>query len=630
MAKVVRSIPPLPSTERGQFTRLTTDPAGDRIIYCNGNGVYFRNVASVANGAAGETPDDVFCWRGHTKKTTMAAMSPNGNWMVSGDVGGAIRVWGAKGEHVQKNEYRLWDGAVLDGQWSGDSTRVVACGDGNQDRAVAIIAETGSRTGVVAGHTKQINSISFKSERPFRIMTGSEDMSVIFHEGPPFKFNRSHTAHSNFVNTVRYSPNCEWAFSAGSDSKLVLYSGKDGDLVKEFDKPDGISGTIWGAAWSPDGLFIATAGGDKKLRIWSREAGAQVSEQTVGAAALQDMLVGVCWPKQDQVVTVALDGRLHSWQVTDGNAQPMGITDGTQGPLTCLGYDPNSRTYVSGGPEGSIGLAADGQPVSHVKVGKGVNNILTHGASNSANEIYVSSLDDCVRCYTNSGELQGAPIEIKEFVVGMAWLESAEKMLVVAGGKNSLLGISGGAVAWSKAGAFPRRPTAVASLPGALLAVALEMPEGIVGGVATNKFDIVLYGVSDPGSFEGLSEKAVLESHKFEVTTMKISPNGRFLASADASKNILVWGLDQATVTVAISAFAYHTARVTGLDWLPGSTKLVSGSLDQTIFVWNTEEPTKPLELKEAHKGGVGAVVSASETEFASVGNDGYLTVHGI
>merc|ERR1712136_674407 len=164
-------------------------------------------------------------------------------------------------------------------------------------------------------------------------------------------------------------------------------------------------------------------------------------------------------PKQDQVITVALDGRLHSWQVTGGNAQPMGLTDGTQGPLTCLGFDLKSRTYVGGG-------------------------------------------------------------------------------------KNSLLGISGGAVAWSKAGAFPRRPTAVASRPGALLAVALEMPEGIVGGVATNKFDILLYGVGDPGSFEGLSERAVLESHKFEVTTMKISPNGRFLASADASKNILVWGLE--------------------------------------------------------------------------------------
>lgn len=73
---------------------------------------------------------------GHVKNTTCAAMSPNGQWVVSGrvlldflvfhqvwlnvyhvwrvqhpagDVTGAVRLWGAKGEHAQKNEYKLWE-----------------------------------------------------------------------------------------------------------------------------------------------------------------------------------------------------------------------------------------------------------------------------------------------------------------------------------------------------------------------------------------------------------------------------------------------------------------------------------------------------------------------------------------
>ena len=48
-------------------------------------------------------------WPGHVKNTTCAAMSPNGQWVASGDTSGAIRLWGAKGEHAQKNEYKLWD-----------------------------------------------------------------------------------------------------------------------------------------------------------------------------------------------------------------------------------------------------------------------------------------------------------------------------------------------------------------------------------------------------------------------------------------------------------------------------------------------------------------------------------------
>eukprot|EP00913_Durusdinium_trenchii_P018071 g16981.t1 len=106
-------------------------------------------------------------------------MSPNGQWVVSGDTSGAVRLWGAKGEHAQKNEYKLWD--------AGQETRI----------------------GVVTGHTKQVNSISFRSQRPFKIATGGEDMQVAFHQGPPFKFVRSHSTHSNFVNCAAVGTNLQ-------------------------------------------------------------------------------------------------------------------------------------------------------------------------------------------------------------------------------------------------------------------------------------------------------------------------------------------------------------------------------------------------------------------------------------
>lgn len=35
-------------------------------------------------------------------------------WLAdAGDVTGAVRLWGAKGEHAQKNEYRLWETRML-------------------------------------------------------------------------------------------------------------------------------------------------------------------------------------------------------------------------------------------------------------------------------------------------------------------------------------------------------------------------------------------------------------------------------------------------------------------------------------------------------------------------------------
>ena len=62
---------------------------------------------------------------------------------------------------------------------------------------------------------------------------------------------------------------------------------------------------------------MATAGGDKKLRIWDRDSGAQVAEAAVGTN-LQDMQVGITWPSASKVISVALDGRLICWEVGSG------------------------------------------------------------------------------------------------------------------------------------------------------------------------------------------------------------------------------------------------------------------------------------------------------------------------
>lgn len=38
------------------------------------------------------------------------------------------------------------------------------------------------------GHSKAINAVAFKPSRPFRLVTASEDTTLAFFHGPPFKF----------------------------------------------------------------------------------------------------------------------------------------------------------------------------------------------------------------------------------------------------------------------------------------------------------------------------------------------------------------------------------------------------------------------------------------------------------
>lgn len=49
-------------------------------------------------------------------------------------------------------------------------------------------ADTGTSVGEIMGQSKPLNSIDFRSDRPMRIVTASEDNTVAFFHGPPFKF----------------------------------------------------------------------------------------------------------------------------------------------------------------------------------------------------------------------------------------------------------------------------------------------------------------------------------------------------------------------------------------------------------------------------------------------------------
>mmetsp|Transcript_35108 Transcript_35108/g.79170 ORF Transcript_35108/g.79170 Transcript_35108/m.79170 type:complete len:639 (+) Transcript_35108:61-1977(+) len=634
MSTKVRVVPPLPQTERGVTCHFGCDAAGTSVLYCNGSNVLWRQLEPLLAGGAQEKPEDIFCWRGHVKRVTCVAISPNGQWVASGDETGAVRLWGAKGEHAQKNEYRLWSGMVKDIGWSGDSGRLVAAGDGKEVRACALIWDTGSKTGEVGGHAKQVNSISFRSQRPFRVITGGEDMQVAMHEGPPFKFSKSHTKHTNFVNCVRYSPDGEWSASVGSDSKVCLYSGKDGEFVKEFEKPAGITGSLWSAAWSPDSKRIATAGGDKRVRVWDVASGAQVGEAQAGEGAVEDMLLGVSWPAPGSIMTICLSGKMLMWAVADdGSVKVAAEVDGTQGPLTCICRDGKSGTLVQGSSDGTLALVAEAAGSRSVKIGKGVIHVVGHSAAFSgSSEVWVVSRDDSMRRVSlETASIIGKPVEVKEFMVGVAWFDDAETKLICATGKNSLVCLTAEGVAWSKPGALARRPTALACRPGSpgMLAVSMERPEGLTGGIASNQFDVLLYKYSSTGSADALEQPVVLSgSHLQDISALRFSPSGEFLASADAGNKIFIWNLAADPVKVKIDSWAFHTSRIASLEWLPGANRLVSGSLDQHLFVWDCDAPETRVKIADVHRGGVTAIAACDATSFASVGADGFMVVH--
>ena len=240
---------PSPSTERGKSTQLSADSKGERLAYANNKSVFLRSI---------DNPSQSTQYTQHTATTTVARFSPSGYYVASGDVAGNVRVWDCVGEGATKGVYQITR-SINDLAWDGDSQRIIAVGDGKERFGHCITADSGNSVGEISGHTSQINAVSIRQQRPLRAATGSDDTSLVFYHGAPFKFNTSLRGnHNRFVYGVAFSPDGTSLVSVGADKKIWLYDGKTGEVKSQIGEGEH-KGSIFSVSWAEDSRRFVTS-----------------------------------------------------------------------------------------------------------------------------------------------------------------------------------------------------------------------------------------------------------------------------------------------------------------------------------------------------------------------------------
>ena len=178
--------------------------------------------------------------------------------MASGDAAGTVRVWDCLGDGVTKGEYQIVR-RVQDLAWDGDSQRIIAVGDGKERFGHCFTWDSGNSVGEIAGHSAPINAVALRQQRPFRAATGSDDASIVFYHGAPFKFNAIlRGQHSRFVYGVAFSPDGSTLVSVGADKKIWLYDGKTGEVKTQIGDGEH-KGSIFAISWSKDSKRFVTS-----------------------------------------------------------------------------------------------------------------------------------------------------------------------------------------------------------------------------------------------------------------------------------------------------------------------------------------------------------------------------------
>ncbi|OAF65581.1 Actin-interacting protein 1, partial [Intoshia linei] len=332
----------LPRTVRATPAVISQDPKGNNLLYCNGSNVYIRNISD---------PSLCQVYTDHKYKTAVARYSPSGFYICSGDLSGAIRIWDAtQPDHITKNEFQPFSGEILDLSWTFDSQRIGIVGEGRSTYAAVILADTGASVGDLRGSGRKINSVDFTPKRPHKMVCGSNDNSVIFYNGPPFKFVKKHSLHSRFVNCTKISLNNDICISASSDMRMLIFDVKTAEHIGEFEQTH--KGGIYGIDYNADGTKLVSFSADKTVKLWDIETKKSIQSLSMGSE-LEHMLTGGLWCKGDtnQVISLSLNGYLSYIDVSSNQ-----ITRQIHGHSTSISSmaKVSDNEYITGSVSGRL------------------------------------------------------------------------------------------------------------------------------------------------------------------------------------------------------------------------------------------------------------------------------------
>lgn len=360
--------------------------------------------------------------------------------------------------------------------------------------------------------------------RPYKIVTVSEDNSVIFHQGPPFKMQSIFREHTRYPNCVRYSPNGNFFITVGADRQIFLFDGKEGTKLKEFGTvdPNGHSASILSLSWSPDSKYIVTCSMDRTAKIWDVELGTVLKTFTFGDG-VSNQQVGTLWCGKF-IYSVGLNGFMH---VLDFDSGSFHTIKGHQSNISGCILDKANNLWTCDNSGNVLHWATDMNGTNVALPGTrdkslmfmeydSNNSLVTTGVDNM---LTWSSIDGDAKYGTDSLALNNLPIQV---------LVQSDRNLVVASllSKQLVVVVDRKCIQRLE---LTYEATSLAFHPGKSLLV--------VGG---SDFKVRFFAFN-PDSGLTLKDELTLSKHDGAVSAIAYTPDFKFLITCGKDRLIYIF-----------------------------------------------------------------------------------------
>jgi WD40 repeat protein len=429
-------------------------------------------------------------------------------------------------------------------------------------------AATGRRIAVLPGHTNRIEAAAFSPDGR-RLCTVSLDSTARLWDGKTGELIAILRGHTGKLARVQFSQDGRRLVTGGEDATLWLWDARTGELAAAL-----CGHARWGIRYdggplftiAPDGSFLVSASLDGTLRLWDLE----LLERNGIFRGHGDFVYDVAAsPDGQQVASAAWDSTVRLWDASSGRQMGLLSHPGTR--LESVAYGPDGRQIVTWGRPAGVTLwnKTDREWQLAWRIAEGFSDSSCRAVINGQGTLVAA------------GSSRG-PVYLMD-------VASGERVAVLEGHKKSALDV-----------AF--RPDG-AQLASASLDQTIRLWDTV-----THQAIAVLRGHSSDVSRVAYSaDGALLASGSFDMTIrfwdvathrelavipignkvygMAFSTDCRRLAAGCADGAIRLLDVGRRQVVAELRG---HREYVHAVDWSPDGTRLISGSGDMTVRLWES------------------------------------------
>jgi WD40 repeat protein len=433
------------------------------------------------------------------------------------------------------------------------------------------------------------------------IATGHDDGMVRLWDVAQRKLLSEFKAHAQPVSALAFSPDGLRLASAGEDRAIVLWDAAGKEIARLLGHTDRIPSL----AWHPKGHRLVSAGWDTTARVWDTAT----DEPVILLNSHADQVSALAFSPDGSILACADSAStIHIWHTVAWKT--LQVLSEEDEEIRCLAFSPDGKTLASGGADRVIHLwdPQRGQLVS------GSNSAARHSIcvvnSRAGQRLASTSGGSSLQIW----DVATARSLVSEEVAGVVSVQSTpDGQWIAAGGTDEktrirLFDAATGKLHSAMSGQRGTA-TALAAAPNSPILASASATDGTVWlwNAATGEPVLLIIEAADGCTVESLA----------------FHPQGRllacggidWLATGGSDGAICIWDVLQ---PAKVAVFERGT---TSLAFHPSGKWLAAASLEDTIYLWDTETAELAWELS-GDKQGVGCIAFSPDGRWLASGGD--------